>query len=91
MRSFPKRERVNLAELYPGTDARGIELLYKMLEFDPNQRITAEQALQNSYFDEIRLPHQENIAPAEIDMTIDDLENESITIKELKKIVVEVI
>ena len=62
-----------------------------MLEFDPNQRITAEQALQNSYFDEIRLPHQENIAPAEIDMTIDDLQNESITIEELKKIVVEVI
>jgi serine/threonine protein kinase len=57
VRSFPKRERVNLAELYPGTDARGIELLYKMLEFDPNQRITAEQALQNSFFDEIRLPH----------------------------------
>ena len=31
-----------------------------MLEFNPNKRITAVEALQDSYFDEVRLPNQEN-------------------------------
>ena len=47
---------MNIQEKYPGTDPRGIELLYRMLEFNPNKRISAAEALLNSYFDEIRLP-----------------------------------
>ena len=56
VRNLPKKEGLNLNEFYPGTDARGIELLKKMLTFNPNKRITAEEALADSYFDDIRLP-----------------------------------
>ena len=42
VRSFAPREKINLADLYPGTESRGIELLHRMLEFNPNKRITAE-------------------------------------------------
>ena len=42
VRSFKAREKINLADLYPGTESRGIELLHRMLEFNPNKRITAE-------------------------------------------------
>ena len=45
--------------MYPGTDNRGNQLLIKMLEFDPRKRISAEEAIKDSYFDEIRLPDQE--------------------------------
>ncbi len=41
--------------MYPAVDDRGIELLQKMLEFNPERRISAEEALKDSYFDEIRL------------------------------------
>ena len=33
-----------------------------MLKFNPNQRITAEEAIKDSYFDDIRLPDQETSA-----------------------------
>jgi len=42
--------------MYPGTDNRGITLLKRMLEFDPRKRITAAEAIKDSYFDDIRLP-----------------------------------
>lgn len=47
---------MDLEEKYPGTDPRGLELLSKMLAFNPRKRITAEDALKDSYFDDIRLP-----------------------------------
>lgn len=53
---FQKREKINFQEKYPGTDQRGLELLSKMLEFNPNKRITAEEALKDPYFDEVRIP-----------------------------------
>jgi serine/threonine protein kinase len=45
-----------LNELFPGTDNGGIEILKKMLRLNPNERITAEQAINDPYFDDIRLP-----------------------------------
>ena len=55
--SFPmKQPREDLQTRYPATDPRGIQLLYRMLEFDPNQRITAAEALKNDWFDDVRLP-----------------------------------
>lgn len=56
VRSFQPRSRVDLSVLYPGTEQRGIALLYRMLEFNPNNRISAEEALKDPYFDDIRLP-----------------------------------
>lgn len=41
--------------MYPAVDKRGIELLNSMLEFNPNKRISAEDALKDEYFDEIRM------------------------------------
>jgi len=41
--------------MYPAVDKKGIDLLSMMLEFNPNKRISAEEALKNDYFDEVRL------------------------------------
>jgi mitogen-activated protein kinase 1/3 len=55
LKSFPQKEKYDLFDKYPGTDERGIKLLYRMLEFNPSKRISAEEALKDSYFDEIRI------------------------------------
>jgi mitogen-activated protein kinase 1/3 len=73
VRSFPSMERVNLEDLYPASDPRGIALIYRMLEFNPNKRITAEQAIMDPYFDDIRIEEQEHYPPPKIDLSIDDL------------------
>jgi serine/threonine protein kinase len=56
IKSFPFRDKLDLKDKYPGTDERGIELLSKMLEFNPNKRISAEEILSDRYFDDVRIP-----------------------------------
>lgn len=86
---FPKEDGINLYELYPGTESRGIELLKKMLKFNPAERITAEEALKDSYFDDIRLPEQESSADtAPVNLEFDSEVNAELSIEELKKLVV---
>ncbi len=55
MRSFKPIYPLNLEDKYPGTDLRGLTILRRMLEFSPVKRITAEEALKDSYFDDIRI------------------------------------
>lgn len=40
--------------MYPAVDKQGIQLLEKMLMFNPNKRISAEEALRDKYFDDVR-------------------------------------
>lgn len=87
-KSFPKRERQNFKEMYPGTDNRGIQLLIKMLEFDPRKRISAEEAIKDSYFDEIRLPDQEVQQSNEINLEFDEVGMEDLSMEELRKLIV---
>ena len=63
MKSFKIYERVNLEEFYPAADKKAIYLIYKMLEFNPNNRITAAEAILDSYFDDIRIEEQEDMPP----------------------------
>jgi serine/threonine protein kinase len=43
--SFPKFNPKSLEEILPSLDSNAINLLTKMLCYDPNKRITAKQAL----------------------------------------------
>ncbi|GMF26519.1 unnamed protein product [Phytophthora lilii] len=47
---FPHWERRPLTYLLPGIWERGLDLLTKLLVYNPDQRITAEDALQHPYF-----------------------------------------
>ena len=59
VKSFKAQSPIDLEDKYPATDPRGLEILRKMLEFSPIKRLTAEQALRDPYFDDIRIPEQE--------------------------------
>lgn len=63
---------MDLEDKYPGTNPEALKILSSMLEFNPNKRISAEEALKNPYFDEVRIPEQETFVPCEIDLHFDE-------------------
>lgn len=68
LKCFRPCEPIDLSEMYPAVEDRGLDLLKKMLMFNPNERISAEEALKDSYFDDIRLEDQEEFEPCNIDL-----------------------
>jgi p38 MAP kinase len=46
---LPKREGKNFNDLFKGANALAIDLLKKMLTYDPDERITVAQALEHEY------------------------------------------
>jgi len=53
--TFPKWEPVKLKEVVNNLDENGLNLLSQLLAIDPNQRITAKQALQHPYFQDLKI------------------------------------
>jgi serine/threonine protein kinase len=51
--AFPFFPAVPLNSVIPGLDNRGIDLLSKMLKYDPSSRITAGEALHSPYFADV--------------------------------------
>ncbi|KAI9025078.1 MAP kinase [Phycomyces nitens] len=49
IRSLPRMPRIPFQNLYPRANALAIDLLNKLLEFDPSRRITVEEALAHPY------------------------------------------
>ncbi|KAH7640846.1 LOW QUALITY PROTEIN: cyclin-dependent kinase 2 [Dermatophagoides farinae] len=51
--NFPKWKRQNMKELLPNLDDNAIDLLNRLLTYDPNQRIPALKALNHKYFHDV--------------------------------------
>ncbi|XP_030641178.1 MAPK/MAK/MRK overlapping kinase [Chanos chanos] len=52
---FPPRKGCGISQLIPHCSAPNLSLMYQMLKYDPEERISARAALQHSCFREIRL------------------------------------
>jgi len=52
---FPVYPTQPLASIVHGLDEKGLNLISRMLQYDPNQRITAAAALKHPYFDGLHL------------------------------------
>ena len=50
---FPQWKPQDLARVIPELDAAGIDLMSKMLQYDPAKRIHATEALRHPYFDSL--------------------------------------
>jgi mitogen-activated protein kinase 1/3 len=51
IRSLPKRNKQSWASLYPKANPVALDLLAKMLVFNPNKRFTTDQCLEHPYFE----------------------------------------
>jgi mitogen-activated protein kinase 1/3 len=72
IRSLPKRQRVPWSSLYPKANPVALDLLNKMLIFNPEKRYTVEQCLAHPYFDGLHNPEDEPVAPEPFDWSFDD-------------------
>lgn len=50
LKPFPRTAKIPFAQLYPKIEPLAIDLLEKLLQFDPARRLTCEEALQHPYF-----------------------------------------
>ncbi|KAF1760809.1 hypothetical protein GCK72_009059 [Caenorhabditis remanei] len=78
--SLPPKRKLPWERLYPGADPRALDLLDKMLTFDPNKRISIEDALAHPYLQQYYDPSDEPICehPFTVEMEFDELPKEQL-------------
>lgn len=62
---------------FPGASDKAIDLLKKLLKFDPSERITAHDALKHGYLDQFHDEFVEREAPVQVKVSIPDNEKRS--------------
>lgn len=70
--SLPKREPVPLNERFHNVEPEAVDLLEKMLVFDPKKRITAAQVLSHPYLAPYHDPNDEPVAAEKFDWSFND-------------------
>ena len=59
LQSLPYKPKIPGTTLYPEADARALDLLDRMLTFNPHKRITVEEALSHPYLEQYYDPADE--------------------------------
>jgi len=72
LESLPDTEPRSLLTLYPNASEDAIDLLQKLLMFNPDKRITAEEALAHAYIGQFHNPEEEIACEKQINMPIND-------------------
>ncbi|KAK6590897.1 mitogen-activated kinase 2 [Cryptosporidium xiaoi] len=72
IRIFNKRSGIDLRTRFPGASNLAIDLLKKMLVFNPSKRITVEEALSHPLFKNIRNEKLEVISNEKVTLPFDD-------------------
>jgi len=78
--SLPFRPKIPFTKVYPQADPKAVDLLERMLTFNPNKRITVTEALQHPYLSQYYDPEDEPVAsePFDFHMELDDLPKEKL-------------
>lgn len=87
LKALPKKKKASLRERYPGADKDALDLLSKLLRFDPSSRITAEEALNHPYLQAVRDAETERLSVCDpIDFEFEDT---PITKERIRELVIE--
>lgn len=73
-----------LESIFENTDKAALDLLNKMLQFNPNKRISAAEAIEHEFLKSIRRPDMEITADKPFESP-EFLNSDSISIEEIKK------
>eukprot|EP01027_Heterolobosea_sp_BB2_P011771 GEZU01017106.1.p1 GENE.GEZU01017106.1~~GEZU01017106.1.p1 ORF type:complete len:373 (-),score=176.79 GEZU01017106.1:770-1888(-) len=73
LESLPPTEVVPLSVMFPQASPEALDLLKKLLQFNPNKRLTAEEALKHPYIALFHNPEAEPVYPhGPVKITLDD-------------------
>jgi mitogen-activated protein kinase 1/3 len=86
LEAFPPKGRSELAVLYPGAGEEAIDLLNRILVFNPYFRLSVDEALTHPFFKKVRKTEKEVRAAAEIQI---DFEKEHLDKKKLRSLFLE--
>ncbi|KAF0773677.1 mitogen-activated protein kinase 1 [Aphis craccivora] len=80
LQSLPFKPKIAFSKLYPTADPKALDLLDKMLTFNPHNRITVEEALAHPYLEQYYDPADEPVAeePFRFATELDDLPRETL-------------
>ena len=87
--SQKKKNKINFKAKFPGSSEESLDLLQKMLIFDPNKRITVQESLEHPFFKSIRDKSKEEEATFNLEFEFEDDNN--LTIEKLRNLFITVI
>lgn len=70
---FPAMPREDWTAMFPNSTEDQRDLLDKLLQFDPNARMSAHDALRHSYLEDLHSPEDEPVASSHVDWSFDDV------------------
>jgi len=83
LEKIPEPQSLKTVEgLFPLADADAIDLLQKLLDFNPDKRLTAEEALEHPYVAQFHVPEEEITCEKPISIPIDD--NKKLTVMDYR-------
>lgn len=59
--TVPQQDKIDFRDLFPAAEPLALDLLTRMLAFDPSKRISASEALKHPYFDSLHEPCDEPV------------------------------
>jgi len=86
--SVKGKTKVDFETLYPTCNAAAVDLLKKLLQFEPGERLTAEQALNHPYFSNLKASNKTTDPPVSTDFEF-DFEAQNLSRGRLKALIAE--
>ncbi|OMJ89628.1 hypothetical protein SteCoe_8165 [Stentor coeruleus] len=84
LKAYPEIKPKSLSEIYPAITTNELDLLNRMMMFNPRERITLDQAINHPYFFPVRDPNLEINPVTQADFEFDsDTEMDMVSLKEL--------
>lgn len=74
LRSFNKKNKKNLKERFSGSSEESLDLLKRMIEFNPNRRITIKECFEHPFFKNVRNKNYEKTSNRILNLDYENLE-----------------